>query len=35
MPHMVRCLWRPEEGIGSFGAGVTGGFELPDEGAGN
>lgn len=33
MPHMFRCLWRPEEDIGSFGAGVKGGFELPDVGA--
>lgn len=29
MPHVFRCLWRPEEDIGSFGAGVIGGFELP------
>lgn len=31
----VQVPWRPEEDIGSFVAGVIGGLELPDEGAGN
>lgn len=30
-----RCLQRPEEGSGSPGAGVMGGRELPNVGAGN
>ena len=30
--HMNTVLWRPEEGVGFLGAGVTGGCELPSEG---
>lgn len=30
-----RCPWRPEEGVRSFGAGVTGVCELFSMGAGN
>jgi hypothetical protein len=29
------CLWRPEEGVVSLGAGVTGSCEAADMGAGN
>lgn len=29
----VRCSGKPEEGVRSPGAGLTGGFELPDVGA--
>ena len=29
----MQCLWRPEV-IGYFGAGLTGGFEPPEVGAG-
>lgn len=32
---MFWCPRKPEEGIGSTGGGVTGGFELPNVGAGN
>lgn len=31
---MCKCPHRPEEGIGSISAGLTGGCELPDMGAG-
>lgn len=30
-----KLLWRPEEGINSLGARVTGSCKLPDVGAGN
>lgn len=33
--YTYRCLQRPEEGSGSPGAGVMGGRELPNVGAGN
>lgn len=32
--HGCTCLWRAEEGVGSPGTGGTGGFGLPDIGAG-
>ena len=33
--HVYVCVWRPEEGFGSPGAGVTGSCESPGLGAGN
>lgn len=33
MPCVCRCPWRPEEGVGSFGTGISGDCELPDVGA--
>lgn len=30
-----RCPWRPDEGVGSLGIGVTGGCDPPDLGTGN
>ena len=33
-PCAYRSQWRPEEGVGSPGAGVAGGCELPGVGAG-
>lgn len=35
MPQVCRCPVKPEVGIGSSGAGVLGGCEIPDVGAGN
>lgn len=35
MSGVCRCPWKPEEGIGFLGAGVSGGCELPDADAGN
>lgn len=34
MPYMFGCLWEPEEGVGSPGAGLTGSYEVPYVGAG-
>jgi hypothetical protein len=33
--YVYNCLWRSEEGIASFGSGVTCGCEPPDMGARN
>lgn len=33
--HVYVCVWRPGEGFGSPGAGVTGSCESPGLGAGN
>lgn len=35
MSGVSGCSKMSEEGVGSLGAGVTGGFELPNMGAGN